>query len=221
MSCYSPTPVSALLYTVDLSELEFGTFSPLTIDGEAIGMTVMREKGFLVSLTANGIVKKSAVEEYSFRRQTYAAKLREGDSLAFLGYADNEDSLLIFGDNNKAVRFKVGDILPTGKNTIGSKGIAAKVNCATIIHEGDKIVSVADGKIKLSDAAEYLETAKGGTGQVVAANTTFCTSVSGEKLYALCDGNKISCIETASLASKSKTASGATIKGLNTISKEL
>lgn len=206
---------------VDLSELEFGAFSPLTVDGEIVGMTVMRDKGFLVSLTANGIVKKSSVEEYSFRRQTYAAKLRDDDKLMFLAYAQDEDDLLIFGDNDKAVRFKVKEISATGKNTIGSKGIAAKVRCATIIREGDKIVSVADGKVKLCEAAEYLETAKGGTGQVIVANTTFCTSVSGEKLYVLCEKNKISSLSTASLPSKSKTASGATIKGIISLSKEL
>ena len=90
---------------------------------------------YLMFITKNGICKKTELSEYTeTKRKTGVAsiKLREGDELVAVQLVDDEDIILLT-KNGIGIRFKSSQISPTGRTTVGVKGIN--------LNEGDFVVS--------------------------------------------------------------------------------
>lgn len=80
---------------------------------------------YVIFITRNGQFKKTSIEEYKSVKKTtgiIAIKLNEGDSIANVVFA-NEEEFLIVTQNGLSIRFETKDIAAIGRNTAGVKSI--------------------------------------------------------------------------------------------------
>ncbi|MEK7658827.1 MAG: DNA gyrase subunit A [Patescibacteria group bacterium] len=92
--------------------------------------------GFLVMITKNGRIKKTALEEFENVRKSgiIAIKLEKGDLLKKVVKTSGEDDIILTTKNGIAIRFKEKDIRPMGRGAAGVKGIRLK--------KGDEIIGI-------------------------------------------------------------------------------
>ncbi|MCQ2793877.1 MAG: DNA gyrase subunit A [Bacilli bacterium] len=135
------------------------------------------QTGFLTFFTKNGLVKRTAIEEYLSIRQNgkIAIGLREGDQLLEVKHTDGKCLIAMSSAKGKMVTFNETDVRPMGRTATGVKGMnpsgAAVVSASTSL-EGNIILAItSNGYGKMTEAAEYRLT-KRGTKGVLTLNTT-------------------------------------------------
>ena len=132
---------------------------------------------YLVFITKNGLVKKTAIEEYDNIRNSgkIAINLRENDQLISVRKTTGNDEIVIGASNGRLVRFNEEEARPMGRTSSGVKGIeldGAFVVGGEVIHSDDLILIVTDkGYGKQTDINEYRLTHRGSKG-VKALNLT-------------------------------------------------
>lgn len=90
---------------------------------------------YVVFITKNGLVKKTALEEYTkVKRSTgiAAINLKEGDSIANVTFLKDEELILIT-KQGMSIRFETNKINPIGRVTAGVKSIK--------LNEGDEVLA--------------------------------------------------------------------------------
>ncbi|WP_053383355.1 DNA gyrase subunit A [Leucobacter celer] len=134
--------------------------------------------GYLVLATRDGLVKKTALEEYDTNRTggIIAIKLREGDELVSALIAEAADDVLLVSKHGMSVRFTASDqaLRPMGRSTSGVRGMnfrdgdsllsASRINGA----EGYVFVVTEGGYAKRTAVDEYRVQNRGGYGIKVA-----------------------------------------------------
>ena len=85
-----------------------------------------QEGYYVVMATRSGLVKKTALEQYSRPKRggIIAIKLREGDELVSASVIGPGDEVILVTASGMAIRFKESDARPMGRNTSGVKGIS-------------------------------------------------------------------------------------------------
>ena len=132
---------------------------------------------YLVFITKNGLVKKTAIEEYDNIRNSgkIAINLREDDQLISVRKTTGSDEIVIGASNGRLVRFLEEEARPMGRTSSGVKGIeldGAHVVGGEVMHSEDLILIVTDkGYGKQTDINEYRLTHRGSKG-VKALNLT-------------------------------------------------
>jgi DNA gyrase subunit A len=104
------------------------------------------EKGkFVVTLTKNGQIKKTELDEYeNFREKgIIGVKVDDNDQLLYAALTDGTCDMLIATKNGQSIRFPEEQVRPMGRATHGVRGID--------IGEGDEVVGMV-----VSDAARPL-----------------------------------------------------------------
>ena len=128
---------------------------------------------YLITVTKNGVVKKTSIEEYSRinRNGKIALKMREGDMLVKAMIVDDSKQVVIGGSHGKVVRFESMQVRSMGRTATGVKGIdlssnlRSKVVGASITNEEGYILSVGeDGFGKMTHVNEYRQTRRGAKG---------------------------------------------------------
>ena len=193
--------------TMAMENLEQGLLNAKPL--AAFDLTQEKLPQYIVFVTSAGIVKKTLTSEYvSTKNNARTIKLKGDQTLIYVGLADNNDNLALLDE--KLAYFKVKDVTPTSKLTIGSKGISTNNAIgAAIISDKDKLLMVnSDGKAKLTDASSFVSTAKGANGQVVAEDTQFIAKRANA--YFIYDGSKNQYVAKNPLT-KAKTAVGSKI----------
>jgi DNA gyrase subunit A len=108
------------------------------------------KQAFLVMITKNGTVKKTALEEYSNPRGKgiIAISLEEGDELNSVKKTDGKSDLIIGTKNGISIRFNEEDVRSMGRTAKGVKGIR--------LTKGDEVVSaeVAEEKMIILTVTE-------------------------------------------------------------------
>ena len=86
--------------------------------------------------TKNGTVKKTALTEFGNIRRTgiIAIKLEKNDELAWSTLTDNNQDVILTSHDGKAIRFSERSIRPTGRSTMGVRGIR--------LGDGDKVINM-------------------------------------------------------------------------------
>ncbi len=200
---------SGRMYLVNCAELGVGMENEIAAK-ELVQVLPTLEKDYLITVSKNGIIKKTAISEYTKSRRSGAAvKIKEGDELLWCGCAAEHDNLLLLGAGGGVLKLAVSSISATGRTTVGIKGMADVVVSAAIGHDTEEVVCIAEGKGKRTPISEFHLTAKGGKGQVIAEKTTLIAKV--DELYYLIDDAKITRCSKKTLALKGKTAVGAKI----------
>jgi DNA gyrase subunit A len=108
------------------------------------------KQAFLVMITKNGTVKKTALEEYSNPRGKgiISISLKKGDELISVKKTDGKSDLIIGTKNGISIRFNEEDVRSMGRTATGVKGIR--------LSKGDEVVSaeVAEEKMIILTVTE-------------------------------------------------------------------
>ena len=95
---------------------------------------------YIVTITRNGIAKKTPIEEY--KKITKLCKVKDGDELHFVFGVNNEDKIIIRREDNKISCLSIDDIKTSGKLTIGIKIANANILNAFVCN--DKFYTMND-----------------------------------------------------------------------------
>ncbi|BCB97431.1 DNA gyrase subunit A [Dissulfurispira thermophila] len=131
------------------------------------------KEGFLVMFTKNGIVKKTALHEYSNPRSKgiIAVTLDEGDELIAVKRTTGKNDLIIGTKSGLAARFKEEDVRDVGRTARGVIGIRLskgdEVVSADVIEENTNLLTVTEkGLGKRTKTEEYPVHGRGGKGVI-------------------------------------------------------
>ncbi len=127
---------------------------------------------YLVFATKNGVVKRTAIEEFDNIRASgkIAIILREDDELISVQKSDGNSEIIIGASNGRAVRFNEKEIRSMGRNTSGVKGIdtdgSIVVGCEVVTDpENQQMLIVTEkGYGKKTNVTEYRLTHRGSKG---------------------------------------------------------
>ena len=130
------------------------------------------ENHYIIMATKNGIVKKTTLSAYSKPRKggIYAIEIRDGDRLIEAKISDGENDILLGTKEGKSIRFSEKNVRPTGRKTMGVKGInlSAKddevVGMLVVKREGTILVGTEKGLGKRTDVIQYRTQIRGGKG---------------------------------------------------------
>ena len=129
------------------------------------------ENRYLFFCSENGIVKRTAIEEFERINCNgkYALKFKEGDHLLDVKITNGNDLIAIATDNGMLALFNEDSIRVMGRTATGVRGIKVKdggkvVACSTSA-SGDKVLVLAEkGFGKISDINDYRVTNRGCSG---------------------------------------------------------
>jgi hypothetical protein len=162
-----------------------------------------KTKEYVVTVSAKGIIKKSAMSEY--KKVDRLCKVKAEDEILYAFCVNNDDNILCLLDNGKLQNVKVADIKLSGKLTIGNKGTTAPVKCATRVVKGGLFFTIdAENHCKRSPIAEL------GTTTVAANEGCWIIGEASPNMFWY-DGSKVISIDWNSVSVKGRTAQGAKI----------
>jgi DNA gyrase subunit A len=134
--------------------------------------------GYLVMVTRNGVVKKTALAEFENVRRTgiIAISLKKEDALKWVRLVEKEDQVLIATKKGQSIRFKESQARPMGRSAGGVTAIRLKkddvVSSVSIVSEGKNqgvnkrrlLVVMANGYGKQTPIVQYKVQKRGGSG---------------------------------------------------------
>jgi len=137
----------------------------------AIPIHEFDDEHYLVFITKNGIIKKTALSAYSNIRVNgvRAINLEEGDELIETKLSDGKQTIMIATANGQACRFNEQEARPMGRVTHGVIGIRLRkgdkvVSMAVVGEEGNLLTITENGYGKRSPISEYRKTHRGSKG---------------------------------------------------------
>jgi len=155
---------------------------------------------YLVMVTKNGIIKKTALEDFENIRKSglIAITLKKGDQVKNVQKTTGQDDIILVTKQGQSIRFKEKDLRPMGRTASGIKGIRLKkgdeVVAIDIIsakkkEEGKKtedflLVVSENGFGKRTDIKEYKIQGRGGSGVKTANVTSKTGSLVAAKILA-------------------------------------
>nr|WP_245203933.1 DNA topoisomerase IV subunit A [Ammoniphilus resinae] len=132
---------------------------------------------FIHFVTAQGMVKKTALVDYSTnqrKRGITAVKLKKGDSLVSVFLATDADQLLLITKEAMCIHFALKEVGGMGRNTAGVKAIRLadddEVVASVVTHEEDeRVLGVVtkEGIGKRIYISDFMLQARGGKGLLV------------------------------------------------------
>ena len=120
------------------------------------------EARYMLMVTKNGYIKKTALAEYANVRRNglIAINLQDGDELDWVSPTSGSDEILIATALGKAIRFSETEVRAMGRDTQGVIGIKlgsgdSVIGMATATPGGDLLVITERGYGKRTPVAEY------------------------------------------------------------------
>jgi DNA gyrase subunit A len=136
------------------------------------------ENHFVFMATANGTVKKTALDNFARQRSVglRAIELDEGDELVGTAITDGSRDVMLVSSSGKAIRFAESDVRPMGRTARGVRGIRMADGFSMIAliipAEGKQILTVSEnGYGKRTNTEEFPQYGRGGQG-VIAMQTS-------------------------------------------------
>ena len=141
------------------------------------------DEHYIVMATEKGIVKKTVLSAYGNPRKggIYAIEIRDGDKLIEARISNGEHDILLGTYEGKSIRFSENNIRPSGRKTMGVKGIKLGsdkdrlVGMLVVKREGTVLVATEKGMGKRTDVTQYRTQTRGGKGVM----TMRCTEKTG------------------------------------------
>jgi len=148
------------------------------------GVKEFDDNHYVVMATEKGIVKKTILSAYGKPRKggIYAIEIRKGDKLIEAKITDGENDILLGTREGKSIRFYEGNIRPSGRKTMGVKGITLSskddrvIGMLVVKREGTILVGTERGYGKRTDIIQYRTQTRGGKGVL----TMRCTEKTGK-----------------------------------------
>ncbi|MBN1929505.1 MAG: DNA gyrase subunit A [Chlorobiaceae bacterium] len=129
---------------------------------------------FIIMATANGIVKKTDLMQYSNPRRTgiNAITIEEGDELIDARLTDGDHQIILAKSSGYAVRFPESEVRAMGRTAMGVKGITLDegercISMVTTKRNDTSLLAVTDnGYGKRSKVEDYRMTRRGARGVI-------------------------------------------------------
>lgn len=143
---------------------------------------------YLVMATTKGTIKKTSLADFKNIRKSglIAIKLREGDYLKWSRLCNHGNQIMIVTRNGKSIRFEEKDISPTGRASMGVRGIrlkegdiAVEMDIINDQNTAELLVIMENGLGKCTKVANYRMQARGGSGVKTANVTTKTGNIVG------------------------------------------
>ena len=114
-----------------------------------ISLTDFVEDEYLVMVTRNGIIKRTQVKEYEYKRKggKIAINLDEGDELIFVGHTKGDSDIIIATRNGQGARFSESKVNIVGRTARGVRGIELRDDCvigAVIVDDSKEIITLTE-----------------------------------------------------------------------------
>ncbi len=136
-----------------------------------IPVSDFKEDRYLIAVTKNGTIKKTAVSEFDTRRQNgiIAVKLKDGDQLIDVKESTGHSDIIIVTRNGKSIRFSEEDVRPMGRVAGGVRAIRLEeddeVVSMSLVMRGEKLLVVTEnGYGKRTPIESYKTQTRGGKG---------------------------------------------------------
>ena len=132
------------------------------------------EDRYLVKVTKQGIIKKTALSEYDTNYTgLQGIQIRDDDELVDVKFAYNDEDIIITSRNGKSIRFPVDDVRDTARNSIGVKAIDLEDDDEVIgiglSNEGKDLFVITDnGYGKRTSLEEFRSQHRAGKGVITA-----------------------------------------------------
>lgn len=87
-----------------------------------------KQKLYIVMATQNGIIKKTAIKDFTNIRRSgiRAIRLNKSDSLCWAEITSDQDQFFLVTKSGKAIKFQGKEVRPMGRNSAGVRGIRLK-----------------------------------------------------------------------------------------------
>ncbi|MCE1273346.1 MAG: DNA gyrase subunit A [Chlorobiaceae bacterium] len=129
---------------------------------------------FIIMATANGIVKKTDLKQYSNPRRTgiNAIRIEDGDELIDARLTDGDHQIILAKSSGYAVRFPESEVRSQGRDTVGVRGITLDddercISMVTTKRNDTSLLAVTDnGYGKRSKVEDYRMTKRGARGVI-------------------------------------------------------
>lgn len=134
---------------------------------------------YITMATAKGLVKKTVLTAYSrpMKGGIYAIDIRDDDSLIDAQITNGENDIILGTSNGMSIRFSETNIRPTGRKTMGVKGIELKdkhdfvVGMIIVRREGTVLAVSEHGYGKRTEVINYRVQNRAGKG-IITIKTT-------------------------------------------------
>ena len=195
---------------------ESGEMSPVSaLSSNIKGAVVKGSKGKFVTVTRNGNIKVSAASEYKWTKANEKMlKLKDGDSLVYADFCDDDDYLMLFDGYDHVLKLSIKELPVAGKLTVGVKSGFATIAAATVVNDSDMLLFVTkDNKGKLTAVKDFSEDSRGNKGQMIVADTTVMKRFDAgrELIYIIPKTGKVQTVNRDKISIKGRTAVGASV----------
>ncbi len=136
-----------------------------------IPISAFEEDKYLIMMTKNGTIKKTALTEYDTARKggIRAIELEEGNELINVILTDGKQSVIIGTHSGNAIRFDEADVRPMGRVARGVRGIRLReddyvVGISVCRDDGELLVVSEYGFGKRTHLDEFKVQTRGGKG---------------------------------------------------------
>ena len=152
------------------------------VEGEKVNAIIPVKEdatGFIAMATRNGLIKKTALEEFDSIRKTgkIAISLNDGDELVSVQFTSGTDEILIGTNKGKCIRFFEGlneengtyGLKPIGRDTQGVKAMDLEegdylIGMTVVDHDKSVLTITSNGYGKLSSIEDYRLQGRAGKG---------------------------------------------------------
>lgn len=139
-----------------------------------------RDDKYLIGVTKNGIIKKTAISQFDTNRKTglIAITLKDGDELVDIRQTSGSDNVIIITKNGKCICFSEDDVRPMGRIAGGVRAIKLEdddevVSMELVQPHEELLVVTSKGFGKRTPVKEYKIQARGGKGLLTYDKTKF------------------------------------------------
>ena len=187
-----------------------GNLTPGANSSNNIGAGQLGKK-YLITVTKNGYVKKTVMDDVWKGKATKGLKLKDDDELIYANTANDEDFVILLGEDDMMTKLAVSGLTTAGKLTLGSAAAIGNVLQAVVASDEDTLMFVdSENKGKLVMTKELATKSRTAKGQKINEGVKWVLNVQGRDTIYIVSKGKILPIDIAKKMSvKSKTASGA------------
>ena len=191
---------------------ELGLISELA--GKIEGAAVKDSQKKVVAVTANGNIKVSSIEEYKLKKSEKVMKLKDGDSIRFVGFCDDNDFLMLYDGNAHILKLAIKDLPVASKMTLGVKSGFTTIASAAVVKDNSLLLfATSDNKGKFTAVKDFTADSRGNKGQLVPENTKYMRlfDENRENIYLIPKQGNAVTLARNKLSVKSRTAIGASM----------
>ena len=191
---------------------ELGLISELA--GKIEGAAVKDSQKKVVAVTANGNIKVSSIAEYKLKKSEKVMKLKDGDSIKFVGFCDDDDFLMLYDGNAHILKLAIKDLPVASKMTLGVKSGFTTIASAAVVKDNSLLLfATSDNKGKFTAVKDFTADSRGNKGQLVPENTKYMRlfDENRENIYLIPKQGNAVTLARNKLSVKGRTAIGASM----------